>query len=311
MGFRLDVPWSRLAPKVRKTLLEGYRGPGPRPLQEPLRARAVVLHDASRASIPYVERRHAEAETDTSRERFEGFMREVPCPACQGSRLKPVVAGRDARRQVDRRRRGPADRRVRRLPARPRAVTARGADRGARPQGGQRAAAVPARRRPRLPRPGPAVRQRSRGERRSGSGSRRRSVPGWSGSSTCSTSPRSGCTSGTTTGSSRRCCGCATSATRSSSSSTTRTPSRRRTGSSTSARVRASTGAGRRVRHRRRPARVEGLVDGRLSGGSSRDRAARRTPPAHAGSQASWCKALASTTCATSTSSSRWAASSP
>jgi excinuclease ABC subunit A len=38
----------------------------------------------------YVERRHGEAESDTSRERFEGFMREVPCPACQGSRLKPV-----------------------------------------------------------------------------------------------------------------------------------------------------------------------------------------------------------------------------
>ena len=40
---------------------------------------------------PYIERRHREAESDTSRERFEGFMREVPCPACHGSRLKPVV----------------------------------------------------------------------------------------------------------------------------------------------------------------------------------------------------------------------------
>ena len=39
---------------------------------------------------PYIERRHREAESDTSRERFEGFMREVPCPACKGSRLKPV-----------------------------------------------------------------------------------------------------------------------------------------------------------------------------------------------------------------------------
>ena len=40
--------------------------------------------------VPYIERRHREAETDTSRDRFEGFMREVPCPACQGTRLKPV-----------------------------------------------------------------------------------------------------------------------------------------------------------------------------------------------------------------------------
>ncbi len=41
--------------------------------------------------MPFVERRHAEAESDSSRERFEGYMREVPCPACHGTRLKPVV----------------------------------------------------------------------------------------------------------------------------------------------------------------------------------------------------------------------------
>ena len=40
---------------------------------------------------PYVKRRHAEAETDASRERFEGYMREVPCSACSGSRLKPLT----------------------------------------------------------------------------------------------------------------------------------------------------------------------------------------------------------------------------
>ena len=40
--------------------------------------------------IPYIERRHAEAETDTSRERFAGYMREVPCRACKGARLKPT-----------------------------------------------------------------------------------------------------------------------------------------------------------------------------------------------------------------------------
>ncbi len=38
----------------------------------------------------YIERRHREAESDVSRDRFEGFMREVPCPVCEGTRLKPV-----------------------------------------------------------------------------------------------------------------------------------------------------------------------------------------------------------------------------
>ena len=41
-------------------------------------------------AITYVERRHAEAESDSSREKFAGFMREVPCPSCKGARLKPV-----------------------------------------------------------------------------------------------------------------------------------------------------------------------------------------------------------------------------
>jgi excinuclease ABC subunit A len=42
-------------------------------------------------AIPFVQRRHAESESDAARERYEGFMREVPCPACRGARLKPVA----------------------------------------------------------------------------------------------------------------------------------------------------------------------------------------------------------------------------
>ncbi|HEY0237354.1 MAG TPA: excinuclease ABC subunit UvrA, partial [Friedmanniella sp.] len=40
--------------------------------------------------VAYIERRHNEAETDTSRERFAGYMREVPCKTCKGARLKPT-----------------------------------------------------------------------------------------------------------------------------------------------------------------------------------------------------------------------------
>ncbi|MBX6767885.1 MAG: excinuclease ABC subunit UvrA, partial [Actinomadura rubrobrunea] len=41
--------------------------------------------------IPYIQRRHSEAESDATRERFEGYMREIPCPSCGGARLKPYV----------------------------------------------------------------------------------------------------------------------------------------------------------------------------------------------------------------------------
>src|SRR5204863_8892629 len=40
--------------------------------------------------VPYLQRRHSEAESDATREQIEGYMREVPCPACGGSRLKPL-----------------------------------------------------------------------------------------------------------------------------------------------------------------------------------------------------------------------------
>ena len=89
MGFRTDVPWARLPAKAKQALLQGYDG------QVHVRyknryGRERSYYTTYEGLIPYVERRHAEAETDTSRERFEGFMREVPCPACNGSRLKPV-----------------------------------------------------------------------------------------------------------------------------------------------------------------------------------------------------------------------------
>ena len=40
--------------------------------------------------IPYLQRRHSEAESDSTREQIEGYMREVPCPDCDGARLKPL-----------------------------------------------------------------------------------------------------------------------------------------------------------------------------------------------------------------------------
>ena len=41
--------------------------------------------------IPWIKRRHEGAESDWSREQYEGYMREVPCHACDGARLKPYT----------------------------------------------------------------------------------------------------------------------------------------------------------------------------------------------------------------------------
>ncbi len=43
--------------------------------------------------IPWLQRRHSDAESDNMREQIEGYMREVPCPECGGARLNPLSLG--------------------------------------------------------------------------------------------------------------------------------------------------------------------------------------------------------------------------
>ncbi|WP_322936354.1 excinuclease ABC subunit UvrA [Nocardioides bizhenqiangii] len=89
LGFDMDTPWEQLPAKAQKAVLDGH----------PTKVHVVTKNRYGRQRSyyadfegvrSYVERRHREAESDVSRERFEGFMREVPCPVCAGSRLKPV-----------------------------------------------------------------------------------------------------------------------------------------------------------------------------------------------------------------------------
>ncbi len=94
----VDTPWRRIPAKARKTILNGY--PDQIHVQYRNRyGRRRSYYTEYEGVVPYIKRRHAEAETDASRERFEGYMREVPCLACEGTRLKPLslavtIAGR-------------------------------------------------------------------------------------------------------------------------------------------------------------------------------------------------------------------------
>ena len=89
VGFTIDTPWRRLPAAAQHALLHGH--------DQQVHVRYKNRYGRERSyytnfegAIPYIERRHAEAESDSSRERFAGFMREVPCPTCGGSRLKPI-----------------------------------------------------------------------------------------------------------------------------------------------------------------------------------------------------------------------------
>jgi len=89
MGFALDTPWERLPKKAQKALLYGH--------DEQVHVRYSNRYGRQRSYyttfegvIPWVQRRHGESDSDGMREKYEGYMREIPCPACKGARLKPV-----------------------------------------------------------------------------------------------------------------------------------------------------------------------------------------------------------------------------
>ncbi|WP_407317927.1 excinuclease ABC subunit UvrA [Isoptericola halotolerans] len=90
MKFSMDVPWRALPQRAREAILHGrnhqvhvkYRNRWGRERQ---------YSTGFEGAVTFIERRHAETESDWSKERYEAYMREVPCPQCQGARLKPEV----------------------------------------------------------------------------------------------------------------------------------------------------------------------------------------------------------------------------
>nr|WP_229749703.1 excinuclease ABC subunit UvrA [Flexivirga endophytica] len=86
--FSLDMPWHALPERAKESLLHGKNH------QVHVKYRNRYGRERSYSTgfegvIPFVKRRHEETESDWSRDRYEGYMREVPCPVCGGARLKP------------------------------------------------------------------------------------------------------------------------------------------------------------------------------------------------------------------------------
>ena len=84
----MDVPWKALPSRAKQALLHGEN------YKVHVRYRNRYGRDRSYTTgfegvVPFIKRRHAETDSDWSRERYEGYMREVPCPVCKGARLKP------------------------------------------------------------------------------------------------------------------------------------------------------------------------------------------------------------------------------
>jgi excinuclease ABC subunit A len=85
----LDAPWGSLTAKQQKVVLFGTSGK--------LTVKYKNRYGRNRSYsteyegvIPWIQRRHEGSDSDWAREQYEGYMRQVPCGACNGARLKPA-----------------------------------------------------------------------------------------------------------------------------------------------------------------------------------------------------------------------------
>ena len=86
----LDKSWSKLSAKQQKLVLHGKEGA----MQVKYRNRfgkTRAFSTSYEGVIPWIKRRHIEAESDHTRDQFETYMREVACPVCEGARLSPAT----------------------------------------------------------------------------------------------------------------------------------------------------------------------------------------------------------------------------
>ena len=89
LGFTMDTRWQDLPAAAREAILNG-------------KDHKVVVQYKNRFGrerkystgfegvISYVHRKHQETESDHARDRYEQYMRQIPCPTCGGARLNPA-----------------------------------------------------------------------------------------------------------------------------------------------------------------------------------------------------------------------------
>ena len=89
-GIDLDAPWGTLTAKQQKVILHGVDG-NLKVKYKNRYGRTREYSTAYEGVIPWIKRRHEGAESEWSREQYEGYMRLVPCSTCGGARLKPAT----------------------------------------------------------------------------------------------------------------------------------------------------------------------------------------------------------------------------
>ena len=90
LNFSLDTPWQDLRVDVQDAILRGDNYKVTVKFKNRY-GREMRYASGFEGVVPYIERQYAQAESDTQRSRWGEYLREVPCPVCDGNRLKPEV----------------------------------------------------------------------------------------------------------------------------------------------------------------------------------------------------------------------------
>ncbi|CAN5290665.1 excinuclease ABC subunit UvrA [soil metagenome] len=90
VGFSMDTAWQDLPARARKVILEGTAEQVHVSYKNRYN-RTRSYYAAYEGVIPFLERRHADTDSEWARDKYEGYMRDVPCPVCHGTRLKPEI----------------------------------------------------------------------------------------------------------------------------------------------------------------------------------------------------------------------------
>ena len=90
LNFSLDTPWQELPEEIQDCVLFGNN------FEVKVRwknrfGRELSYRTGFEGVLPYVERKWTETESEYARDKWAGFLREIPCPGCNGTRLKAEV----------------------------------------------------------------------------------------------------------------------------------------------------------------------------------------------------------------------------
>ena len=90
LGFSMNTPFKDLPDEAKRAVLYGNN------YQVHVKFRNRYGRERQyttgfEGAVTWLERLHGQTESDWTREKYESYMREIPCPRCEGTRLKPEV----------------------------------------------------------------------------------------------------------------------------------------------------------------------------------------------------------------------------